>query len=106
MAVQKILLFSIVLKATKVPEQSEIAGNSELVFLRHARDCLAYWSASQDAGTVTVTPASRAVLVHSLRGSDPIRFNGPCDPDEVPISGAKISVRLVQGAIGFGRMGG
>ena len=47
---------------------------------------------------LTISPPSGAALVYSQKTADPILFKGPHDAKDVPISGTRIYIQLVQGA--------
>lgn len=47
---------------------------------------------------LTISPPSGAVLVYSPKTVDPVLFRGPHDTKDVPLSGPKIYIQLVQGA--------
>jgi hypothetical protein len=47
---------------------------------------------------ISIVPAPGAVLVYTQGNADPVRFNGPEELKEVPLSGPKLYYQLVQGA--------
>jgi hypothetical protein len=70
--------------------------------LKHAEEFDLTERVSRTAGSVilsiTVTPATGAVLVYTPKKNDPIRFNGPKSSREVPIHGTKLWIQRISGA--------
>jgi hypothetical protein len=73
--------------------EMKLANARELDISQHAPP-----TASHIRLKIGITPNAGAVLVYSPAATDPVKFDGPEQTKDVPLSGPKIYYQLVQGA--------